>query len=259
MVLAIDIGNTYILFGCFEDRKILFREILSTNTSSTDLEYAALLKSALEFNKLSLEKVEGAIISSVVPSITETIKKAIGRLATVSTLVVGPGVKTGLKIKIDNPAQLGSDLVISAIAGIQEYGVPQINIYMGTATAFSLIDKDKNFIGTSIGAGIGIAAEALSNKTSQLPNVAFELPKKVIGTNTIDSMKSGLMYQNAALIDGMIDRIEEEYGEKCTVTITGRYASVITPLCHHDMICDTDLLLKGLIEVYHKNQPVKRG
>ena len=253
MVLAIDIGNTHILLGCFEDRKILFTELLSTDRSYTDLEYASLIKSALEFNVASFEDIEGAIISSVVPSVTGTIKTAVERFANVSPIVVGPGVKTGLKIRIDNPAQLGSDLVVSAVAGIKEYGVPQINIYMGTATAFSLIDSEKNYLGTSIGAGMGIAAEALSSKTSQLPNIAFETPKKVIGTNTVDSMKSGLIFQNAALIDGMIERIEEEYGEKCVLIATGRYADIVAPLCKHKIILDKDLLLKGLIEVYYKN------
>ncbi|MBQ1745609.1 MAG: type III pantothenate kinase [Clostridiales bacterium] len=253
MVLAIDIGNTHILLGCFEDRKILFTELLSTDRSYTDLEYASLIKSALEFNVASFEDIEGAIISSVVPSVTGTIKTAVERFANVSPIVVGPGVKTGLKIRIDNPAQLGSDLVVSAVAGIKEYGVPQINIYMGTATAFSLIDSEKNYLGTSIGAGMGIAAEALSSKTSQLPNIAFETPKKVIGTNTVDSMKSGLICQNAALIDGMIERIEEEYGEECVIVATGRYSSLVTPLCKHKIICDKELILKGLIEVYYKN------
>lgn len=253
MVLAIDIGNTHILLGCFEDRKILFTELLSTDRSYTDLEYASLIKSALEFNVASFEDIEGAIISSVVPSVTGTIKTAVERFANVSPIVVGPGVKTGLKIRIDNPAQLGSDLVVSAVAGIKEYGVPQINIYMGTATAFSLIDSEKNYLGTSIGAGMGIAAEALSSKTSQLPNIAFETPKKVIGTNTVDSMKSGLICQNAALIDGMIDRIEEEYGQECVIVATGRYSSLVTPLCKHKIICDKELILKGLIEVYYKN------
>ena len=253
MVLAIDIGNTHILLGCFEDRKILFTELLSTDRSYTDLEYASLIKSALEFNVAAFEDIEGAIISSVVPSVTGTIISAVERFAKVDPIVVGPGVKTGLKIKIDNPAQLGSDLVVSAAAGIKEYGVPQINIYMGTATAFSLIDSEKNYLGTSIGAGMGIAAEALSSKTSQLPNIAFETPRKVIGTNTVDSMKSGLICQNAALIDGMIERIEEEYGEECVIVATGRYSSLVTPLCKHKIICDKELILKGLIEVYYKN------
>ena len=254
MVLAIDIGNTHIVLGCFKERELLFTELISTVKSYTDLEYASLLKSALDFNNQSIEKIEGAIISSVVPQVTGTIKNAVTRLTSIDPIIVGPGVKTGLKIKIDNPAQLGSDLVVSAVAGIKEYGVPQINIYMGTATAFSLIDKEKNFVGTSIGAGMGIEAEALSSRTSQLPNIAFETPKKVIGTNTIDSMKSGLIFQNAALIDGMIDRIEEEYGEKCVLTATGRYASIVAPLCKHKIIIDEDMILKGLINVYYKNQ-----
>ena len=253
MVLAIDIGNTQIVLGCFEDRTLLFTEQLSTSKNSTDLEYAALLKSAAEFNGISFENIDGTIISSVVPQVTDTIRKAVERLSPVKPLIVGPGIKTGLKIKIDNPAQLGSDLVVSSVASIKEYGVPQISIYMGTATTFSLIDKDKNYVGTSIGAGMGIEAEALSRSTAQLPNVAFETPKQVIGTNTVDSIKSGLIYQNAALIDGMIDRIEEEYGSKCVITATGRYASIVIPLCRHKIRYDKDLLLKGLIEVYYKN------
>ena len=254
MVLAIDIGNTHILLGCFDERRILFTELLSTDKTSTDLEYASLIKSTLEFNGTDAGSIDGAIISSVVPQVTPNVRKAVCRIASVDPLVVGPGVKTGLKIKIDNPAQLGSDLVVSAVAGIKEYGVPQINIYMGTATAFSLIDKDKNFVGTSIGAGMGIEAEALSSKTSQLPNIAFETPRKVIGTNTVDSMKSGLIFQNAALIDGMIDRIEEEYGGTCVLTATGRYAALVAPLCRHKITVDTDMILKGLIEVYYKNK-----
>ena len=253
MVLAIDIGNTHILLGCFEERKVLFTELLTTDKTATDLEYASFIKSALEFNGQSVDSIEGVIISSVVPQVTGTIKKAVERFVSAEPIIVGPGVKTGLKIKIDNPAQLGSDLVVSAVAGIKEYGVPQINIYMGTATAFSLIDSEKNFVGTSIGAGMGIEAEALSSKTSQLPNIAFEIPKHVIGTNTVDSMKSGLIFQNAALIDGMIERIEEEYGEKCVLIATGRYADIVAPLCKHKITLDKDLLLKGLIEVYYKN------
>jgi len=253
MVLAIDIGNTHILLGCFEERKVLFTELLTTDKTATDLEYASFIKSALEFNGQAVDAIEGVIISSVVPQVTGTIEKAVERFSSVEPIVVGPGVKTGLKIKIDNPAQLGSDLVVSAVAGIKEYGVPQINIYMGTATAFSLIDSEKNFVGTSIGAGMGIEAEALSSKTSQLPNIAFEIPKHVIGTNTIDSMKSGLIFQNAALIDGMIERIEEEYGKECVLIATGRYADIVAPLCKHKITLDKDLLLKGLIEVYYKN------
>ena len=254
MILAVDIGNTHILLGGFDDQEILFTELLTTNRHATDLEYAALIETALRVNRLDFTTVDGAIVSSVVPSVTNNIRTAIERFTGVTPLIVGPGVKTGLKIRTDNPAQVGADLVMAAVAGIREYKVPQISIYMGTATTFSLIDENKTFLGTSIGAGMGVAADALCEKTSQLPSVAFETPKKVIGTNTIDSMKSGLIYQNAALVDGMIDRIEEEYGSECVLVATGRYASIVTPLCRHKIIHDKDLLLKGLIEVYYKNK-----
>ena len=253
MILAVDIGNTHILLGGFDDQEILFTELLTTNRHSTDLEYAALIETALRVNRLDFTTVDGAIVSSVVPSVTNNIRTAIERFTGVTPLIVGPGVKTGLKIRTDNPAQVGADLVMAAVAGIREYKVPQISIYMGTATTFSLIDENKTFLGTSIGAGMGVAADALCEKTSQLPSVAFETPKKVIGTNTIDSMKSGLMYQTASAIDGMIDRIEEEYGSKCTIVATGRYAASVVPLCHHTIHCDPDLILKGLMEVYRKN------
>ena len=253
MILAVDIGNTHILLGGFDEKGILFTELLTTNRHATDLEYASLIETALRVNQLDFTTIDGAILSSVVPSVTQVIRTAIERFAKVTPLAVGPGVKTGLKIRIDNPAQLGTDLVMAAVAGIRDYKVPQINIYMGTATTFSLIDDQKNFLGTSIGAGMGVAADALSERTSQLPSVAFETPKKVIGTNTVDSMKSGLMYQTASAIDGMIERIEEEYGSPCTIVATGRYASSIVPLCKRTIHCDPDLILKGLMEVYRKN------
>ncbi|MBO4650384.1 MAG: type III pantothenate kinase [Clostridiales bacterium] len=253
MILAVDIGNTHILLGGFDDKEILFTELLTTNRNSTDLEYATLIEAALRVNLLDFSSVDGAIVSSVVPNVTSSICRAIERFTSCTPLIVGPGVKTGLKIRTDNPAQVGSDLVMAAVAGIKEYKVPQINIYMGTATAFSLIDETKTFVGTSIGAGMGVAADALCERTSQLPSVAFETPKKVIGTNTVDSVKSGLMYQTAATIDGMIDRIEEEYGKPCTVVATGRYAASVTKLCRRTIHTDPDLILKGLMEVYAKN------
>ena len=253
MILAVDIGNTHILLGGFDDREILFTELLTTNKNSTDLEYASLIETALRVNLLDFGSVDGAIVASVVPSVTGSIVRAIERFTSATPMIVGPGIKTGLKIRTDNPAQVGTDLVMAAVAGIKEYQVPQISIYMGTATAFSLIDETKTFVGTSIGADMGVAAEALCEKTSQLPSVAFETPKKVIGTNTIDSMKSGLMYQTASAIDGMIERIEEEYGKKCAIVATGRYASAVVPLCRRMIQCDPDLILKGLMEVYKKN------
>lgn len=253
MLLAIDIGNTNIVFGCFDGDDILFRERAATSQRSTPLEYASVLLTALRLHRVDPEKLTGAIISSVVPTVTSTMKMAAEKIADIKTMVVGPGIKTGLSILIDNPAQLGSDLVVGAVASMNEYPLPQIVIDLGTATTFSVINDKKDFIGGMIMTGMAVSADALTNKTAQLPKIAFEAPKKVIGTNTVDSMKSGIMYGTASMIDGMIDRIEAELGAKCTIIATGGLAGTVTPLCRRDIILDDDLLLKGLKIIYSKN------
>ncbi len=253
MILAVDIGNTNIVLGGFNDETILFRERVSTNHTATDLEYASNIKTALEMYNYTSNDVDGAIISSVVPSVTNTFKKAVEKYCGVKPLVVGPGIKTGLSIVIDNPAQLGSDLAVDAVAGTHYYPVPQIIIDMGTATTYSVIDKNRNYLGGLITTGMAVATDALVSRTSQLPKISFEVPKKVIGRNTIDCIKSGILYSNAASMEGIIERIEEELGEKCTVIATGGLASLVTPLCRRHIILDDDLLLKGLMLIYRKN------
>ena len=232
---------------------LIFRERISSNRVATDLEYAAMIKTALEMYNISLKQIKGAILSSVVPPITDTLKRAVEKMTGVKVKVIGPGIKTGLSIKIDNPAQLGSDLVADAVGGINEYPLPQIIIDMGTATTFSVIDKSRSYVGGMITTGMAVSAEALARNTSQLSKVDFEKPKKLIGTNTVDCIKSGLMYTTACGIDGMIERIEEELGEKCTVVATGGLAPIVMPLCKRDIILDEDLILKGLMKVYKKN------
>ena len=253
MILAIDIGNTNTVLGCFDGDKLIFRERISSNRVATDLEYASIIKTALDMYRISFKDIDGAVLSSVVPTMTKTLERAIKKLTGIDTIVVGPGIKTGLSILIDNPAQLGSDLVADAIGGIKEYPLPQIIIDMGTATTFSVINKNGAYIGTLITAGLSVSQEALVRATSQLSKVDFEKPKRVIGTNTVDSIKSGLMYMNAAGLDGTIERIEEELGETCTVIATGGQADIIAPLCKTKMIVDDDLILKGLWQIYHKN------
>lgn len=254
MILAIDIGNTNIVLGCFDGTEIVFRERVSTKQWATDIEYASAIKMAMDMNGISRENIDGAIISSVVPTVTSVLKRAVEKYVGVEVKVVGPGIKTGISIMIDNPAQLGSDLVVDAVAGVSEYPVPLILIDMGTATTLSVIDKNRNYIGGVITTGVAVSTDALANKTSQLPKIGFEIPKKVIGSNTIDCMKSGIMYSAACSIDGIIERMEEELGEKCTVVATGGLASSIIPLCKRDIILDDDLLLKGLMILYNKNK-----
>ncbi len=254
MILAIDVGNTNIVMGCFKGDEQMFRERISTNSSATDLEYASIIRTAFEMNKIHAEsQLTGAIISSVVPDINNTLKRAIEKLTGIKPLIVGPGIKTGLSIVIDNPAQLGSDLVVDAVAATAEYPVPQIIIDMGTATTFSVVDEKKRYLGGMITTGMAVSADALIRRTSQLPKIDFDKPKKLVGTNTVDCIKSGLMYFNASGIDGMIERIEEELGQKCTVIATGGLAALVTPLCRRDIILDEDLMLKGLVRIYKKN------
>ncbi len=254
MLLALDVGNTNIVLGCFDGDNILFRERVSTNQQATDLEYATRIRMALDMYGIDRKEINEAIISSVVPSVTNTLKKAVEKYLGCTPMIVGPGIKTGLSIVIDNPAQLGSDLVVDAVAGISEYPVPLIIIDMGTATTFSLVDAKKRYLGGVIMTGMAVSTEALVSRTSQLPRIAFEAPKSVIGTNTIDCMKSGIMYSTACAIDGMIDRIEEEIGEHCTVVATGGLAGTVVPLCKKDIILDDDLLLKGLHVIFEKNR-----
>lgn len=253
MVLAVDIGNSNVVIGCFEGEDIRLLERMSTNRNSTALEYAVLIKTVLELNGLDKIAFEGCIISSVVPAVTNMVKAAIEKLTGKPPLVVGPGLKTGLKILIDNPAQLGSDRVADAVAAVSEYPCPLITIDMGTATTISVIDKNQNFIGGVIMPGLRISAESLSSRTSQLPQISLDPPKKAIGRNTIDCMRSGIVLGCAATIDGIIEKIEQELGYPCTVVSTGGHANIVIPYCKRQIIVDEKLLLKGLMILYRKN------
>jgi type III pantothenate kinase len=256
MILAIDIGNTNIVIGCIKGDDILFVERLSTDTTKTVLEYAISFKNVLEMYHLDPDDFQGSIISSVVPPVTNIVKEAAIKIAGMDVIVVGPGVKTGLNILMDNPAQLGSDLVANAVAGIAEYKTPLILIDMGTATTISVVDKKNNYIGGMILPGIRVSSDSLTSRTSQLPRISVEAPKKLIGTNTIDCMKSGMIYGNASCIDGMIQRINKELGEQATVVATGGLAPSIIPHCQEEIIIDDALLPKGLKLIYQKNKAV---
>lgn len=253
MILAIDIGNSNIVIGCIQSDNILFTERISTNPLATDLEYASTIRTALDMYGIDKSSINGAIISSVVPSVTGTIKRAIEKFAEVKVKIVGPGIKTGLSIAIDNPAQLGSDLVVDAVAGINFYSLPLIIIDMGTATTLSVIDEGGNYLGGLIVPGLAVSHDSLISRTSQLPKVAFECPRRLIGKNTVECLKSGLLYGGAAQLDGLIDRINESLGKECTVVATGGLAGIVIPLCKSKIIIDDSLLLKGLNIIYNKN------
>ena len=254
MVFAIDIGNTNIVIGCFQNEKILFTERISTNQTGTALEYAVSLKSILEIYGLKSQDIEGSILSSVVPSITHTVQHAVETITRKKCMIVGPGIKTGLKIAIDNPAQLGSDMVIAATAALDQYSGPLALIDMGTATTVSVLNQKNEFIGGMIMPGVAMSMNALIDKTAQLPKIAFEPPKKKIGSNTVDCMKSGMIYGFAGSIDGLISHIEEELQMPVTAIATGGLAETIIPHCKHSILLDDTLLLKGMRIIYQKNR-----
>ncbi|MDD7026645.1 MAG: type III pantothenate kinase [Lachnospiraceae bacterium] len=254
MILAIDIGNTNIVIGCLHKEKTCFVERLSTVRTKTELEYAIDIKTVLDIYHISPREIEGGIISSVVPQITNVAKLAAEKILKKEVMVLGPGIKTGLNILMDQPGQLGADLVADAVAGISEYPVPLIVIDMGTATTALVIDEKKNYIGGMILPGVGTALDALVSHASQLSGISIDAPKRVIGKNTIDCMKSGVLYSSAGAIDGIIDRMEEELGQKTTVVATGGLAKKIIPHCRRKIILDDNLMLKGLKVIYEKNK-----
>lgn len=258
MILAIDMGNTNIVIGCIAEEKIIFEERLCTNLSETELEYAIGIKTVLELHDVEPQDVEGAIISSVVPPLTMIVKEAVKKTTGREALIVAPGMKTGLNILTDNPKALGADLIVDSVAGIREYGFPLIIIDMGTATTVSVIDRESNYMGGLIIPGLKVSLESLVNRTSQLPRIGLDAPDKVIGRNTVDCMKSGILIGSASMLDGLIDRIYGELGYQPKVIATGGLAKTVIPLCRHEIEVDDGLLLKGLYILYKKNIEANR-
>lgn len=254
MVLAVDVGNTNIVLGCIEDGNILNIVRIQTNTNQTADEFVIKLKNILEIYGVPLDGFEGAIMSSVVPPVTGRLKRAIEFLTGRECVMVGPGMKTGLNLRIDDPGTLAGDIVVGSVAAVSCYGTPCIVMDMGTATTIVAIDKNSSYLGGAIIPGVKLSYAALSSGASLLPDISITAPKKCIATNTVDSMRSGAVFGTASMIDGMIDRMESELGEKCHLVATGGIAQFITPYCKHEIICDNDLLLKGLWGLYCKNR-----
>ena len=253
MIMAVDIGNTHVCVGTLDglETKNMYR--LQTNIGRTDSEYAVLMDQLMQLTGMDHEHYDGAIISSVVPQLTGVLKSAIKLVTGCDALVVGPGVKTGLNIRIDDPGSLGADLVVGAVAALHKHKPPLILIDMGTATTVSVLDEKGGFLGGAIMAGVNLSLNALNSGTSQLPKIDLHNPGKVIGRNTDECMKSGAVYGTACMIDGMIDRVEKELGRKTTVIGTGGLAPVIMRHCTHEILLEDDLLLLGLGVIYQKN------
>ncbi len=253
MILTVDIGNSNIVLGGVRGDAIIFKARIRTDITKTSDEYCIDLKMLLDVYGISVADIEGGIIGSVVPQVLNSMKTAIRKLTGKEPLVVGPGLKTGLQIRIENPNQAGADLVAAAVAALKAYPAPLIVVDMGTATTMTVLDGNGAMIGGCIAPGVKIALDALTERTALLPGLQLDQPKRVIGRNTTDCMRSGVMLGAACMIDGMVDRMEAELGCTATVVATGGIAKFVVPMCKRPVIYDKDLLLKGLSILYREN------
>ena len=254
MIIAVDIGNSNIVIGGLEGEEICFEARLRTEATKTSDQYCVDLKILMDVYGVKAESVEGAIIASVVPQVLNSMQTAVKKLTGKGALVVGPGLKTGLNILLENPSQTGADLVVGCVAALREHKPPMIVVDMGTATTMVALDKNGALIGGCICPGVKISMDALTERAALLPGLQLDQPKKAIGRNTIDCMRSGIMMGTACMLDGMVQRMEEELGSKATVVVTGGIAKFIVPMCRVPMIYDKDLLLKGLGVLYRENR-----
>ncbi|MFI3253301.1 MAG: type III pantothenate kinase [Eubacteriales bacterium] len=253
MLLAIDIGNTNIVIGVIEEEKVLFDARMATDHLKTSDQYGVEIGNILALHHCKREDITHCIISSVVPPVFHSVHSGMKKLTCVEPLVVGHGIELGVNIAMDDPKSVGSDLIVAAVAAIDRYPQPIILVDMGTATTVTVIGQNNSFLGGCIIPGVRVAADALSSRAAQLPGIQLDNPKQIIGKNTIDCMRSGIMYSAAAAIDGIVERMEDDLGEKATVVVTGGIAPIILPLCKREMILERDLLLKGLQILHKKN------
>ena len=256
MILAIDVGNTNIVLGGIVDNQQVFSARLASDRNKTSDQYALDIQGILTMHKVRIEAIEGGILSSVVPYLQTVIPNAVKLLTGIDLLVVGPGIKTGLSIRMDNPASVGSDLIVAAVAARAKYKAPIAIVDMGTATTLSVVAKNGNYIGGMIIPGLWTSMNALSAHAAQLPYIDLNGPAKLLGTNTVDCMRSGALIGTAAMLDGLIDRMEEELGEPVTPVLTGGVSPLVVPYCHHTFHLEPDILIDGLRILYSKNKPV---
>lgn len=254
MLLAIDIGNTNLVIGCIEDDKILFKARIATDRTRTSDQYGVEIKNMIEAFGVCVADIDDCIISSVVPPVFNSVRTGVIKVIGKQPMVVGPGLKTGLNIHMDVPSQVGSDRIVIAVAALAEYKAPLILMDLGTATTMDVVEPDNRYLGGIIFPGVRVSLDALTSRAAQLPAISLDKPRHVIGKNTVDCMRSGMMYGTAAMIDGLVDRIEEELGHSCILIATGGLAQFIAPLCRREIILEKELLLKGLNIIYKKNK-----
>lgn len=254
MLLAIDVGNSKIAFGIFEADRLKVSLSMSTDIHRMEDEYASLLFNLLPHHEVATSDIREAIMCSVVPPLVHVFQELCQRYLEIPLLVVGPGTRTGVRISLDNPREVGPDRIVNAAAAYRFYGGPAIVIDMGTATTFDVISKEGDYLGGAIAPGMEMATEALYSRTARLPRIELARPPNAIGKNTVSAMQSGVIFGYTGLVEGLVARLEQELGEKARVIATGSYADVIARETNVIEIVNRHLTLLGLQLVHELNK-----
>ena len=254
MIFVLDVGNTNTVLGVYDEEVLKYHWRIETSRNKTEDEYGMVIKSLLQHEGLTFDQFDGIIISSVVPPIMFALERMCKKYFGIKPLIVGPGIKTGLNIKYENPREVGADRIVNAVAGIQEYGSPLIIVDFGTATTYCYINEEKQYMGGAIAPGIGISTEALYSKASKLPRIEISRPDGIIGKNTVSAMQSGILYGYVGQVEGIVNRMKAQSNLEPTVIATGGLATLIANESTVIDVVEPFLTLKGLQLIYKRNR-----
>lgn len=253
MILVVDVGNTNIVLGLYEQRTLLHHWRISTNRSATVDEYGILFHNLFQHSGIAFAQVEGVILSSVVPPLMFVMENLCLQYLKRTPFIVGPGIKTGLNVRVDNPKEVGADRIVNAVAALELYGAPCIIVDFGTATTYDYIDASQQLLGCAIAPGIGISTEALYQKAAKLPRIELVKPKSVVGRNTVAAMQAGIIFGYVAQVDGIVERVKQEFNVNPTVIATGGLSELIASESRTIQVVNPLLTLQGLQMIYEKN------
>ena len=259
MIFVIDVGNTNTVLGVFDGEELKYQWRIETSRNKTEDEYGMIIKELFTHVGIRSSDINGIIISSVVPPIMFSLERMCEKYFNITPMIVGPGIKTGLNIKYDNPKEVGADRIVNAVAGIHQYGAPLIIVDFGTATTYCYIDEDKQYMVGAIAPGINISTEALYTKAAKLPRIEIARPNGIVGKNTVHAMQAGILFGYVGQVEGIVRRMKEEATVEPKVIATGGLASLIAKESDAIDVVDPFLTLKGLQMIFARNQVSERG